>query len=94
MPAPAFPWLQALNVYIMLVNLGALAVMWLDKRLARGGLRRVPERTLWALAWLAGGPGAWLGMRLFHHKTRHTSFRLGFPLLALAQAALYLFLFR
>lgn len=87
-------WLQVLNVYIMLINLGAVIVMGLDKGLARGGGRRIPERSLWALAWLGGAPGAWAGMRLFRHKTRHDSFRLGFPVLALAQAALYLFLFR
>lgn len=83
----------ALTVYVMLINAAALAVMGWDKGLAKAGARRIPERTLWTLAWLGGAPGAWAGMRLFHHKTRHDIFRLGFPLLALVEAALYLYLF-
>lgn len=84
---------SALTVYVMLINAAALAVMGWDKGLAKAGARRIPERTLWTLAWLGGAPGAWAGMRLFHHKTRHDIFRLGFPLLALVEAALYLYLF-
>lgn len=87
------PVQSALTVYVMLINAAALAVMGWDKGLAKAGARRIPERTLWTLAWLGGAPGAWAGMRLFHHKTRHDIFRLGFPLLALVEAALYLYLF-
>ena len=32
-----------------------------------------------ALAFAGGGVGALLGMRVFHHKTRKTKFRLGVP---------------
>lgn len=81
------------SVYIMAINLAAFALMWWDKGLARRGSRRIPERTLWTAAWIGGAPGAWAGMRLFHHKTRHPSFRVGFPLLALVEAVLYLYLF-
>ena len=41
---------------------------------------------------LGGAPGGWLGMRAFHHKTRHWYFRYGFPLLAALDAALLLWL--
>ncbi|MHB9145499.1 MAG: DUF1294 domain-containing protein [Symbiobacteriia bacterium] len=81
-----------LSLYIMIANVVAFAVMGLDKRFAQNGGRRVPERTLWILALIGGAPGAWAGMRLFHHKTRHDSFRLGFPLLALVEAVAYLYL--
>lgn len=60
-----------------------LLLMGWDKRAARTGRRRVPERTLLAWAVLGGAGGGWLGMRLFHHKTRHWYFRWGLPLLTL-----------
>ncbi|MEG2174517.1 MAG: DUF1294 domain-containing protein [Oscillospiraceae bacterium] len=52
-----------------------------DKRASkRRGDRRVPERRFFTLALMGGGAGLWLGMRVFHHKTRHTSFRVIAPL--------------
>ena len=79
--------------YLAAVNLAAFAVFGVDKRRARRGLRRVPEKTLFLLALLGGAWGGWLGMRLFRHKTKHRSFVLGFPLLALLQLALCAWLF-
>ena len=82
-----------LPVWLFLASLVLLAVMGADKRRARRGLRRVPEKTLFLLALLGGAWGGWLGMRLVRHKTKHRSFVLGFPLLALLQLALCAWLF-
>ncbi|WP_432722683.1 DUF1294 domain-containing protein [Jeongeupia wiesaeckerbachi] len=54
-----------------------------DKQRARIGGRRVREATLQLLALAGGWPGAWLGQRLFRHKTAKTRFRLVFVLAAL-----------
>ncbi len=59
-----------------------------DKRRARTGRWRIPERTLWMVSVLGGGVGAVSGMRLFRHKTKKGGFRIGLPLLALLQAGL------
>ena len=67
-------------------------LMGVDKRRARRDAWRVPEKTRWLFALLGGAPGGWLGMRAFHHKTRHWYFRYGFPLLAALDAALLLWL--
>ena len=37
------------------------------------------------VAALGGSAGAWLGMRLWHHKTLHWKFRLGLPLILVVQ---------
>lgn len=66
------------------------AVMGLDKRRARRGVRRVPEKRLFAVALLGGAFGGWLGMYAFHHKTRRWYFRVGFPLMAAVQALMLL----
>ena len=68
------------------------ALMGLDKGKARRDDWRIPERILWAFALLGGGPGGFLGMRCFRHKTRHWYFRYGFPLLALLDLALLVWL--
>ena len=69
--------LRVLVGYLLVVNLFAYAVMWVDKRRAARGARRVRERELllWALA--GGTPGVVAAMRIHRHKTRKTSFLWG-----------------
>lgn len=80
-------------LYLLAVNLLALLIYGADKLLAKvktrfSGTRRVPEKTLLLLAALGGGVGAWLGMELFRHKTKHRSFRILVPLLTLVWVVL------
>ena len=77
-----------LAVWILGVSLFAFFQMGFDKRRAKKGLWRVRERSLWLAALLGGAPGSFLGMRVFHHKTKHLQFEIGFPLLAALDAAL------
>lgn len=85
--------MQALPIWIGMMSLWAFLAMWFDKRQAKKKAARIPERNLWLLAIIGGGIGAYLGMQIFRHKTRHTEFRVGFLLLALLYGALLLFLF-
>jgi len=80
--------LQILCVYILVINLALFAVMGIDKYKARKGLWRIPEKTLFALALIGGSIGGILGMKVFRHKTKHNSFRFGFPAILIAQLAL------
>lgn len=68
------------------------SLMGVDKRKARREEWRIPESTLWLFALLGGGVGGFLGMRCFHHKTRHWYFRYGFPLAAVIQIGILIFL--
>ena len=77
--------LQLLLGYLLLINLIAFVLMGLDKGRARRGQWRVSEKALFLPAILGGSVGAVLGMRLFHHKTRHWYFRYGLPALLLLQ---------
>lgn len=75
-------------LYLAAINLITFFVYGADKRRAKiQGARRVPEKTLFALALLFGSAGALLGMRVFHHKTRHWYFRFGIPVILLVQSA-------
>lgn len=79
---------QMLCVYAVVINIVLFAVMGLDKYKARNGLWRIPEKTLFGLAIAGGSIGGILGMQLFRHKTRHLSFKLGFPAILIGQLAL------
>lgn len=56
------------------VNLLTIVLMGIDKAAARSNARRVPEVTFFNLVLLGGGIGVLVGARLFHHKTRKSSF--------------------
>ena len=80
--------------YLAAMNLLLFVLMGVDKAKAKRGARRFPEATLFFLAVVGGSLGGLLGMAAFHHKTLHRSFRIGFPVILIAQLALagYLFL--
>ena len=70
-----------LLIYIGLMSLIAFAAFGLDKFKAKTDRWRIPERTLFLLAILGGGIGAFLGMQMFRHKTKHTQFVVGIPVI-------------
>ena len=74
--------------YLAAVNLLLFVLMGVDKAKAKRGARRFPEATLFFLAVVGGSLGGLLGMAAFHHKTLHKSFRIGFPVILIAQLAL------
>lgn len=79
---------QLLGLWLLLANAAAFIMMGLDKRRARKGLWRLTEKSLFLPVVLGGGLGGVLGMRLFHHKTRHWYFRYGYPMLLILQLIL------
>lgn len=66
--------------------------MLVDKLKAKQGAWRIPERTLIGAAVLGGSIGAWMGMYLFRHKTKHIKFTLGIPVILVVQLALVVWL--
>ena len=67
-------------IYLLIVNLIAFALYGIDKRRAKKHQFRIPEKTLLWMARIGGGIGCWLGIKVFHHKTMHTKFRIIVPL--------------
>ena len=77
------PW-GLLAIWLVLINLVTFFVFGLDKlkakrKVNKESVRRVPEKTLFLLAVVGGSIGALLGMKAWHHKTLHKSFRFGIP---------------
>jgi uncharacterized membrane protein YsdA (DUF1294 family) len=62
-----------------------LVTAW-DKRCARRREWRVPENTLFFIAFVGGAAAMLLTMLLVRHKTRHARFMVGLPLVLAVQA--------
>ena len=66
-------------------SLLAVCLTVYDKYAAKRKKTRIPEKTLFALAFLGGGVGALCGMYVFRHKTQHKSFVYGIPAILLGE---------
>lgn len=61
-------------IYLAAISLLDFAAYGIDKNKARKGRRRISEKTLLSLGALGGAFGGLLGMKFFHHKTKHRYF--------------------
>lgn len=73
--------LYILIPYLIFANLLSFLLMGLDKYKARKRLWRIKESTLFLTSVIGGSLGSLLGMFLFHHKTKHTKFLFGMPVI-------------
>lgn len=80
--------MNALICYIFVINLVSFMMFGIDKYKARRGQWRISEATLLAVAAIGGSIGAWMGMKVWHHKTLHSKFRYGVPIILLVHIAL------
>ncbi|MDO4197158.1 MAG: DUF1294 domain-containing protein [Prevotellaceae bacterium] len=67
---------------LVIIYFVAFAMYGIDKSKAKKKRWRISEASLLSVAFLGGAYGAWLGMRVFHHKTRHKKFQILVPLAA------------
>ncbi|MCQ2200725.1 MAG: DUF1294 domain-containing protein [Bacteroidales bacterium] len=72
--------IETLAYYLLAINVITLIVYGVDKFKAIKNMWRIPEMTLLGLAAAGGALGAWLGMKMWHHKTQHRKFTILVPL--------------
>lgn len=84
--------LKNLIIYLICINLIGFFIMWLDKRKAKKGIWRIPEKTLFIITALGGGIGTIAGMYTFRHKTQKLNFVIGFPVITILEIILVLYL--
>ena len=72
-------------IYFLVINLFGFFIMWLDKRKAKKGAWRIPEKTLFIITALGGGIGTIAGMYTFRHKTQKLGFVIGFPFITILE---------
>ena len=80
--------------YLIAINVITFLTYGIDKFKAKKGKWRIPESTLLLLAIIGGSIGAWLGIKVWHHKTLHKKFKYGIPLIVIAQIAIAAYIFR
>lgn len=84
--------MNILLIYLLAANIVTFVVFGIDKYKAKRGLWRIPEASLLTMAVIGGSIGAWLGTKVWHHKTLHKKFKYGIPLIIALQAALAVYL--
>ena len=80
--------MSCLAYYLLAINVVAFIMYGIYKYKAKKAKWRIPETTLLLLAVLGGSIGAWMGMKVWHHKTMHKKFKYAIPAILLIQIAL------
>lgn len=78
-------------VYLLVVNIIGFLIMYIDKKRAKYGRWRIPEKTLLLVALLGGSIGTIIGMYTFRHKTQKIKFALGFPTILISEIIIVIY---
>ena len=79
-----------LVIYLALISLISIIVCIYDKVISKRERveLRIPEKVLLILSALGGSVAMYITMQITHHKTKHTKFMIGIPVIMILQAAL------
>ena len=83
-------FLYGLLLYLAAINVAAFFLYGIDKWKAQRNKWRVTEARLLWIAVAGGSIGALLGMKIWHHKTKHNKFRFGLPAIFILHLAAFL----
>jgi len=78
---------------LIALNAASFLLLGMDKFQAAQGGMRIPEKILFASAFVGGSAGTLVGMYLFRHKTKKTSFQMVIALILLLQIAALAYLY-
>ncbi len=82
-------------IYLIIINILAYIIMWLDKIKSLYNKWRISEKTLWMLSILGGVFGIWLGMQApLYHKAGKNIFKIFIPLIAFVWIIIIIFLMK
>ena len=88
-------YLNIALIYFGIINVASFFTYGIDKWKAKKAKWRIRESALLLLAIMGGSIGAWLGMKVWHHKTQHKKFKYGVPAIIIIQLLLIgYFMFR
>ena len=97
-------YLHIALIYLAVINVVTFFMYGIDKwrstsgrllptgrKKAKNSKWRIRETALLGLAVLGGSIGAWLGIKVWHHKTQHKKFKYGVPAIIIVQLALIVY---
>ena len=82
-----------LALVFLIWNVIVFFLYGVDKLKAKKEAWRISEKTLLLCAFFLGGAGAFAGMKVFRHKTQHTSFKILVPLFMLLSLGAMIYLY-
>lgn len=77
--------LKAVLIYLAVISIMSVIVTIHDKRAAKKGNLRIPERNLMLLSIFGGSVAMYMTMQLIRHKTKHAKFMIGVPVIMVLQ---------
>ena len=81
------------SLFLLILNILAYLLMWIDKLRSIYQWWRVSERTFWILALLGGVFAIWLGMYApLYHKAGKQKFKLWIPVIGMVWTIIFVFL--
>ena len=86
--------MEAVAYFLISLNILTFIVYGIDKCRAAHNRWRIPEASLLGLAVIGGSLGALIGMKVWHHKTKHKKFVFGLPAILIAQLVIIMVLGR
>lgn len=86
-------YIEIFIYYLIAINILTFIIYGIDKLKAKKNWRRISESTLLLLAVAGGSIGAWLGMMVWRHKTKHWKFLIGVPAIFLLQLSLIAYIY-
>ena len=78
-------------IYFVVINVIGFLIMFIDKRKAKKGAWRIPEKTIFIITALGGGIGTIAGMYTFRHKTQKLQFVVGLPFITTLEIILAIY---
>lgn len=79
--------------YLLIINALGFLFMFIDKENSIHGNWRIRERTLLIISAIGGSLGAYTGMLLCRHKTKHRHFMIGVPCMLAAHIVIAVLLY-
>lgn len=79
-------------IYFVAINIVTFFMYGIDKWKAKRSKWRISEATLLWMAVVGGSIGAWLGIKIWHHKTMHKKFKYGVPAIIILQIAIIVYI--
>ena len=74
--------------YTLIINVIAIVITIIDKKAAKKHKKRISENNLMLVTLLGGGVGMYITMLSIRHKTKHSKFMVGIPLIIVIESIL------